>query len=419
MKRMHAYVLGILMFLSMSFSIVGSQAVCPTPLPEKYQNLKPGNVFAAYFTSWNVYSSKYKVEDIIPVADKLTHIMYAFIKPDFETGRCVLHDPWGDIGALHGYKNELGGNFFKLQELKAQFPHLKILLSIGGGTYNKEFFKIGQSIEKMESLAQSCVDMLDFYDHHYQNPDTKQKGVIRFEYEGLFDGIDVDWEWSGGKVSEQQANSYTFFLGELKRLLVEKEKETGKDYTLLSALQASPGIYKSLQLEQASEYVDWFHLMAYDFFGPNNKLVGLNAPICGRPSKYSVNGAIHGIIEQGVSPQKIVLGIPSYGYLYEETKGRGRVFTKTENTKSISYSAIKQKYLSDDRFDKAWYDHEKTSSLYSPILQTFISYDGVDSIEHKVSIARQNNLQGVMLWKLSGDDDEHTLVHAIKSFLES
>lgn len=419
MKQIYKFMLGFFLCASMSNILMGSQQVCPTPLPEKYRNLEPGNVFAAYFTSWNVYSSKYTVENIVPVADKLTHIMYAFVKPDFATGRCVLHDPWGDIGALHGYKNELGGNFLKLQELKAQFPHLKILLSIGGGTYNKEFFKIGQSIEKMESLAQSCVDMLDFYDHAYQNPDTKQKGIIRFDYEGLFDGIDIDWEWSGGTVSEEQSRSYTFFMVELKRLLVAKERETGKRYTLLSALQASPGIYKSLQLAEVTKHVDWFHLMAYDFFGPNNKLVGLNAPICGRPSKYSVNGAIHGVIDQGVSPNKIVLGIPSYGYLYEETAGRGRVFTKTENTKAISYDVIKQKYLSDDRFSRQWYDHEKTASLYSPLLKTFISYDGIKSIEQKVNIARQNNLQGVMLWKLAGDDDDHTLVHSIRSFLGS
>ncbi len=52
-------------------------------------------------------------------------------------------------------------------ELKRKFPHLKILLSIGGGTYKQQFIKIAQDKDKLLHFAQSCVDRMDFYDHQF------------------------------------------------------------------------------------------------------------------------------------------------------------------------------------------------------------------------------------------------------------
>ena len=394
-------------------------AVCPTPLPIQYENIKAGNKFVAYFTSWDTYNAKYQIENIEAVADKLTHIIYAFIKPDDKKGRCVMHDPWGDIGALHGYKKEVGGNFAKLIEFKKKFPHIKILLSIGGGTYTKNFDKIAESRKKLETLAQSSVDMLDFYLHDYQNPDTKKQGTIRFDYDGLFDGLDIDWEWYPGKVTKEKADAFQFFMHEVKRLIDLREKQTNKKSVLTAALQAAPSVYKNLDLVEIAKDIDWFHLMAYDFFGPNNEKVGFNAPLCSKWSVYSIDGALHRIMQQGLSPEKIVLGLPSYGYLYEKTDGHKRSFEKTANTKAISYSVIKEKYLHNSSYIPQWHDLEQVFSLYNKLDRKFISYDGIESIEHKVAFAQSNRLQGVMLWKLSGDDSNHTLVRTIANKLQS
>lgn len=409
----------LLVVLSFYAGLLPAQYVCPTPLPEQYRSLKPGNIFTAYFTSWDMYSVKYQVENIIPIADKITHLMYAFVKPDGQSGVCKLHDPWGDIGAVHGYETEVGGNFAKLIALKQQFPHMKILLSIGGGTYSKEFDQIAQSRKKLDLFAQSCVDMLDGYVHEYQNPDTKIKGSIRFDYTGLFDGLDIDWEWSAGFVTASQAKTYRYFMKKLRLLLLQKQKKTSKKYIVTSALQASPGIYMNLNVAEVASVVDWFHVMAYDFFGPNNALVGLNTPVCGRPAKYTVNGALHGIMSQGVSPHKLVLGIPSYGYVYENTRGKGRTFERTENTKAVSYAVIQEKYGRDVSFQRVWHDLERSSSLYNQDKKTFISFDDVASIETKVHFAKENRLRGVMLWKLAGDDKDHTLVRTITTHLHA
>jgi chitinase len=236
----------------------------------------------------------------------------------------------------------------------------------------------------------------------------------------LFDGIDIDWEWSSASVNQEQSESYTYFIKQLRKVLDDKQKRIKKSekYILSAALQASPGVYQSLNFTALSKHVDWFNFMAYDFFGPSSGIVALHTPICGNPTKYSLDGALHGLFEQGLSPDKIVLGIPSYGYIYDNTMGMKATFAKNDNTKAISFAIIQQKYAKDRRFIKRWHDVERVPSLYSSIEKTFISYDDIRSVNQKVGFSKQNRLAGVMLWNLAGDDERHTLVSAITHALQ-
>ena len=177
-----------IVLFSMAVNVLQAAEICPTPVPNAYKNIQPGNIKIGFFASWDVYTHKYQVEDIYPIAHQLTHIIYAFAKPDSVTGTCRLHDPWGDIGAQFEYQTELPGNFKKLQELKRKFPHIKILLSVGGGKYTQEFAELAEK-GLLHKFAKSCADILDFYIYDYDNPETGKSGSMRFEYPELFDGV--------------------------------------------------------------------------------------------------------------------------------------------------------------------------------------------------------------------------------------
>jgi chitinase len=254
--------------------------------------------------------------------------------------------------------------------------------------------------------------MLDFYDHPFLM-DGQYKRINHLTYEGLFDGLDIDWEWNASDVTPELSQAFTQFIKELKRLLVLREQSQGKESLLTVALQVTPKIYKGLELSQLTQHIDWFHVMAYDFFGPNNTNIGFNAPVCGQASVYSVDGALQRIMEQGVSPQKMVLGLPLYGYLYENTDGYNALISKQDKTKAISYHLIKSKYLDNPSYKKTWNEFELIPSLYSKDDRTFISYDGQESLVKKVEFAKDKRMQGVVLWRLSGDDAQHSMVDVI------
>ena len=176
----------------------------PSSAPGPAAHAKPMRVIG-YLASWGVRSKGTRIADL-PARD-LTHIFYAFGKlgPD---GRAALGDPCLDIGVCDSTPAVYpGGNFAELRKLKARFPHLKLLVSLGGWTGSARFSDAALTDSTRRLFAESAIDVF-----------------IR-QSSGLFDGIDVDWEFpvSGGERGnierpEDKAN-YTLLLAEMRRQL--------------------------------------------------------------------------------------------------------------------------------------------------------------------------------------------------------
>lgn len=387
-----------------------SLAECPAPVPVAYEHVRPGKVVAAYFGGWDKYRATYKVEDIEKIADVLTHVIYAFAKPNAETGLCKLADEWADLGANFEHRKKVGGNFGKLLQLKQKYPHLKILLSVGGGTYSKAFSEIAAQ-GKMAQFIRSIVQILERYEYVYEHSEHETEHSHWFEYQGLFDGVDIDWEWAG-TVPQEDVYVYTDFIKQLSAALRKKSKKM----ILTAAIQVNAKIIQALSLADIAQYVDWFNIMSYNYGGPNGTGISMNAPICNQWSDYSIDGSISNLMAMGISPAKMVLGIPLYGHVYDKTKSKlGSTFEKTEKTGAFRYNQIKDLYLDNPNCDIKWHSKSHVPYAYCPDDQIFVSYDDQTSIKLKSMYAKQKRLKGIFFWRLSGDDENHSLIRAIKS----
>lgn len=381
---------------------------CPAPIPDAYAAVKPGNVVAAYFAGWDKYG-QYQVSNIEPIASVLTHIIYAFAKPNPETGDCELVDLWADIGANFEHRKKVGGNFGQLLQLKQKYPHLKILLSVGGGTYSKYFSQIAQK-GLLSHFVQSTMKVMSQYSYTYQHSKDGDTRHHLFQYPDLFDGVDLDWEWSAGQVGEQDVLAYQ----ELIKLFSCELKHKKHKKMLTTALQASPKIIASLPLADIASYIDWYNVMAYDFGGATAPGVSMNAPICNQWSGFSVDNSITLIMQAGVSPEKMVLGIPLYGHVYDKTVAKlGSTFEKTERTGAFSYDQIKSMYLENPGCFIKWHAVSQVPYAYCADDGVFVTYDDERSVKNKISYAKKKLLQGVFFWRLSGDDDNHSLIKVL------
>ncbi len=91
-----------------------------------------GPILMAYFTAWSIYARNYFVADI--PADKITHINYAFANVGSDL-TIVLGDSWADVEKTFPndtWDQPLRGNFNQLIKLKAKYPHVQTLISVGG-----------------------------------------------------------------------------------------------------------------------------------------------------------------------------------------------------------------------------------------------------------------------------------------------
>lgn len=395
----------LVLFTVHTFLVVGQ---CPAPVPERYRNVQPGDVVAAYFAGWDKYG-QYKVADIEPIAHILTHIIYAFARPNPETGECELADEWADVGANFEHRKKVGGNFGELLQLKKKYPHLKVLLSIGGGTYSNAFSQIAQK-GLLSKFVKSSMRLLERYVYTYQHSKEADMRQHVFEYSGLFDGIDLDWEWSPGSMNDQDLMAYQ----ELIKLFSKNLKHGAHPLLFTTTVQVAPKIVSALPLAEIAPYVDWFNVMAYDFGGASAPGVSMNAPICNQWSALSVDGSLTMIMHAGVSPAQLVLGIPLYGHVYDKTQPKlGSVFEKTERTGAFRYDQLKSMYVENPDCTTKWHAVSQVPYAYCPDDGVFVTYDDARSVANKAAYARQKLLKGIFFWRLSGDDEDHSLIKSI------
>lgn len=362
---------------------VSPSAIFPQSIPGS------GKLLVGYYGSWNIYARSYPVAKV--PGGKLTHVNYAFAA--INNGGCTSAD--GHADAI---------NFPELRQLKSTYPGLRTLISIGGPGTEKDFSQIAATSSTRQDFAKSCIQFM------------KSTG---------FDGIDVDWEFPG----PLDKQNFTSLLIELRRQLDETGKtNNATPYLLTFAAGASLYQYQNLDLAQISALVDWINLMAYDFHGPWSAVTGFNAPLypaAADPERPDLNiqGAVEAYLSLGVPAQKIVVGAPFYGRgwagVANANQGLYQSFDRGASSGlTYDYRDLATRFLTaGSDFRNYWDAEAKVPWIYSSSTGTMISYDDPQSLGLKADYVRSQNLGGMMVWQLAGDDAQNSLLNAISSHL--
>jgi len=220
------------------------------PASESPVSAHPARV-VGYLASWGVGSKGTRIADL-PAKD-LTHIFYAFAKIGND-GRVVLFNRCVDIGACDSARTgAAGGNFAEIAQLKARNPHLKLAISIGGWTDSGKFSDAALTDSSRRLFTESALDLF-----------------IR-QRPGLFDGIDVDWEFpvEGGMEGNverpvDKAN-FTLLLSELRRQLDAQGAIDHRHYELTIAASARPQEIANVEIARIEPLLDFINVMTYDY----------------------------------------------------------------------------------------------------------------------------------------------------------
>ena len=129
----------------------------------------------------------------------------------------------------------------------------------------------------------------------------------------------------------------------------------------------------------------------------------LYAPTDG-PARYrgSVDSGISAWLGQGVPAEKLVLGMPLYGYIYRGTSGDG-LYSPFSSAQSVPWDTVKDIYLANPAYRAFRHPEAQVPWLYGD--GSLLSYDDGDSVAAKAELARQRGLGGVGFWELSQDRD--------------
>jgi chitinase len=407
------------------------------PNNRKYIN-NTDAVIGTYFATWSVHNKKFDVSQV-PL-ENLTHLMYAFpaicggkdinnaLKkrnpegydqlqavcmglPDFSV---VIHDSLGEVAMmLPGQSGQslLRGTLGQMMAAKRRTPKLKILASIGGATFSDPFFHLSDP-QKRQVFMQSVAQFLRTWK--------------------FFDGIDVDWEYPGAQnrpdvgSPQQDGPTYVVLMKELRAMLDQVGQELGKNYELTSAIFSSPEKLKIVDYKEASQYIDYLFDMTYDFYGAwDLDALGHHTALYAsdwRPTARNGNISIQTLLQQGVDPRKLVIGVAMYGRGWTGVtnqsspgnpfSGKAKGPHQGQRARGVlNYKEIAQYMVGPNSTGingyLTGYDHvAKAAYVFKANTGDLITYDNPHSVRAKSRYAFAYKLGGVFSWVIDGDNGD-------------
>ena len=422
-----------------------------------------------YYAQWSIYARDFNVPKID--GSKLTHLNYSFYGTDYDPAnpqntklKCL--DTYADFEHMEGgipWDAPVKGNFYDLKKLKEKYPHLKILISVGGWTKGQDLSPISASAVARAALA---TDMANF--------------LVTYPF---IDGFDIDWEYplSGGtdgtetnggtpipaqKYSPDDNKNLVYLLKAMRQAMPTKliSISAGNNVNKVGSQFIGPNNRAQFGMsEDISTFCDYMTFFGYDFGGNWFDKTCYNAPLypSGNPNDPLYNTTRQESLDElanqflttvGFPANKLIMGLPFYGKLFKNVANNGTVpnfpglFVAAprdivsgcnnpqnpvgtwdegnlvcERSGSIEICDLTGNPVTNSHpyldptgmtvtataaaagWVRYWDNTAKVPYLYNATLKQFISYDDKQSIDLKVQYIKSKNLAGGMIWELSQD----------------
>ncbi|KAK4016542.1 Chitotriosidase-1 [Daphnia magna] len=340
-----------------------------------------------YFANWAYYRNgvgQYGTDKLDPF--ECTHLIYGFAVLDGTTYEMKVYDSWVDI--------DLGG-YQTFTSLKIRNPSLKTLIALGGwndSAFTTQYSELVSDPAKMANFVEKAVIFIRQYN---------------------FDGLDFDWEYPGDPGTPEDKENFITLL----RLL----RQAFEPYNLLLTMAPSCSQARaevSYNIPALAEVVDFVNFMAYDIHGAWENTVDHHSPFYRRDFEQGMEGAVIVTeavdywLDHGMPPEKLILGLPSYGRSYRLADP-----SQTALLSAAIGAGPQGPYTGQDGFislyemctnqQNGWSvvtDPTGAMGPYSFSDISWVSWDDIDMTITKVKYAMSKGLGGIMFWELSLDD---------------
>jgi len=261
---------------------------------------------------------------------------------------------------------------------------VKLLISLGGWGWDKQFAAIVASPVPFERYTKAVIELVDASD---------------------YDGIDLDWEYPDTK---DEVAGFDRLARRFRKELDAIGRKKNRPMVLTMAASSNAETLRWLGKELLLETMDWINVMTYDYAGPWTPYAGHNAPLHasskqpgGKPRSTELSMRFL-TEQQGIPADRLAVGIPLYGRgfavskPYASTKDAPRTRVPGGN-----YSNLAR--LIKEGWTRTWDEETGTPWLTSPDKSMVIGYDDARSVALKTEWAMKQGFRGVFFWQIGAD----------------
>lgn len=343
-----------------------------TTLVFSQQFTEKSKIVAGYYPDWGIWNNPSYTVDLIPY-NKLTHVIWSFVSPDAD-------------GSLRGSAIDDSSDLDNMVT-QSHAAGIKAILSLGGAGLCENFASVSANKELRSKFVKELIDFVTVHS---------------------LDGIDMDWEYSKNPVASEDTVAYNNLLKDIRAALPENK-------TLSAALPCSDYYGKFFTAEVLLENLDWFGFMTYDITGDWDEKARFDSPLYpntkGSYTTWSWKQTAAYWSKRGVPAEKMVFGVPSFGFIFSGTTGPGTDFVQAEYT---GYAEIMSKT------DWQFFFDDVSKEPYAMHEDLFATYEDARSVTEKSRWIHENKYAGAMVWDLSLDYSENEgqpLIEALSSAL--
>lgn len=374
-------------------------------------------ISSIYYSSWS-HTFGHLPSDID--LSLVTHVNYAFFEIDIDTMNLTLSDthmeteeiipfhhmnqtPLKDtsVSWAASFNDTLvninkmnitsAGLIGQLNQMKAINPSLSISMSIGGTDSADNFECVANNKRGVDFFVNNTISQMLYYG---------------------FDGIDIDWEFPDKVMFRPYL---TYMMSSFRLALLDISPDCGS-YSLSLALPMDIDTLQSYQLDSLARIVDYFHLMGYDASGPDSSKACYHSPLYQDPfsdNPDNINQTVHYLIENGILPNQIVLGVPLYGHSFPVNKMYDPLPTADGKdpscadikgvTQSTEDCVVEYHILPPTGFEEVYNSTIGSAYATRESPPALIVYDNVDSMAQKTQFIMDHKLGGAFWWDSKGD----------------
>ncbi|XP_064455909.1 endochitinase-like [Ornithodoros turicata] len=342
-----------------------------------------------YYYGWantRPHPMNYEPEDL--PGDLCTHVNFAFAGVDAETFELKSEVPQYEANRAL---------FKKFTSIKAKYPHLKTVLSIGGWQHNlRSFSPMVSSQATRQRFIRSLISWMDEYD---------------------FDGADMYWMYPavperGGAPTDRE--NYVQLLKEIREVFREKKLLLTLEIPILPKY-LDPGY----DVAELSKYVDWFNVHTFDLRGRWNGVTDVHSPLYSRSidvgefKTLNVKDGMEKLVARGAPKKKLLMGIPFLGrqftLLDEAQHGLHAIINPSVTPNEGAFvrsSEVMGYYEICLLLRSSWVREFDTEGKcpYAYQKNMWVGYDDVDSIDYKTMFLIEAGYGGMHVFNVDLDD---------------